>query len=261
MSQIEINGLRITYRIEGEGRPLVLLHGFFGDHRVWRTTFELADQYQVVAWDAPGCGESSTPPPDWRLTDYARCLAAFIEALGFTRPHLVGNSFGGSLALQLYALDPSLTRSLVLADTYAGWSGSFPPEVVKQRLADSLPDLDLPVEQVVAKWMPGFVTAAAPDEVVRELASIISGFRPEGMRVMIRALAEADLRDLLPRVAVPSLLIWGDADVRSPLHVAEAMKNRIPGSRLEVIRGVGHLSHVEAPERFNKEVRSFLASV
>jgi pimeloyl-ACP methyl ester carboxylesterase len=127
--QIEINGLRIAYRLEGEGQPVVFLHGFFGDHSVWRRPFELADEYRVVAWDAPGCGGSSTPPADWLLSDYASCLAGFIAALGLKRPHLVGNSFGGSLALQLYALDPSVPRSLVLADTYAGWSGRFHPRL------------------------------------------------------------------------------------------------------------------------------------
>jgi pimeloyl-ACP methyl ester carboxylesterase len=65
------------------------------------------------------------------------------------------------------------------------------------------------------------------------------------------ALAEADLRDVLPRVQIPTLLIWGDADVRSALQVAESIQSRIPGSRLVVIPRVGHLSHMEAPERFN----------
>lgn len=258
--QIEIDGLRVSYRLEGQGQPVVFLHGFFGDHRVWWRQYELTDEYQVVAWDAPGCGGSSTPPADWRLSDYASCLAGFIEALGLKRPHVVGNSFGGSLALQLFALDSSLPRSLVLADTYAGWSGSFPPEVVTQRLANSLPDLDLPVEQVVSKWIHGFVTAAAPAALVREIETIITDFDRDGMRVMIRALADTDLRDVLRRVGVPTLLIWGDEDVRSPLYVAEAMQRQIPGSRLVVIAGAGHLSHLQAPDEFNKELRRFLSS-
>lgn len=261
LGQVEIDGLRIAYRLAGEGQPVVFLHGFFGDHRVWRRQIELANEYQVVAWDAPGCGGSSVPPETWRLRDYAVCLSAFIHELGLARPHLVGNSFGGSLALQLYALDPSLPRSLVLADTYAGWSGSFAPEVVEQRLAGSLRDLGLPVEQVVAKWVPGFVTAAAPTSVVQELGEIIRDFNPEGMTVMIRALAEADLREVLPRVEAPTLLVWGGEDVRSPLQVADAIHGQMTGSRLVVMPAVGHLSHVEAPERFNQELRSFLASV
>jgi pimeloyl-ACP methyl ester carboxylesterase len=256
----DIDALQIAYRKDGNGQPVVFLHGFFGDHRVWRWQSALADQYTVVAWDAPGCGRSSIPPPNFRMPDYADCLASFIQALGLDRPHIVGNSFGGTLALQLCIRYPDVVRSVVAADTYAGWSGSFTPEVVAGRLSQSLPDLDLPADQVVAKWIPGFVTAAAPQSVKDELGGIASDFHPAGMRVMIQALAEADLRDGLPRVAVPTLLIWGDKDVRSPLTVAEDLRVRIPGSRLVVIPGAAHLSHAEAPDRFNAELRSFLQS-
>lgn len=259
--RIEVDGLRIAYQMEGQGAPVIFLHGFFGDHRVWRRQFELADEYTVVAWDAPGCGASSIPPPSFRMTDYADTLAKFVQALRLERPHVIGNSFGGTLALELALRHPAIPRSLVPADGYAGWSGSFPPEVVAQRLGQSLPDLELPAEQIVARWIPGFVSASAPLSVIGELGAIIADFNPDGMRVMILALAEADLRDALPRVTVPTLLIWGDQDVRSPLAVAEDLRARIPGSRLVVIPGAGHLSHVEAPDRFNTEVRSFLRSV
>ncbi len=78
---------------------------------------------------------------------------------------------------------------------------------------------------------------------------------------MAHALAEADLRDVLPRIEVPTLLLYGDADPRSPLSVAEDLHAAIPTSRLVVLPGVGHMSNLEAPARFNSEVRSFLRSV
>src|SRR5205807_3689119 len=93
----EAGGLRMGYEREGSGRPIVFLHGFFGDHRVWRRQLELADGYTFVAWDAPGCGESSKPPASFRMPDYADVLAEFIGRLDLDKPHLVGNSFGGTL--------------------------------------------------------------------------------------------------------------------------------------------------------------------
>lgn len=260
LRQVWSHGLRIAYRMEGEGPPAVLLHGFFGDHRVWRRQFELADSYTVVAWDTPGCGGSSVPPADFRIADYADCLAGFIEALGLERPHILGNSFGGTLAVALAVQYPSIPRSLVLADTYAGWSGSFTQEVVARRLSNSLPDLELPTERVAAKWIPSFLTPSAPSSLMEEIGVITSEFNRDGMRVMIQALAEADLREVLPGVEMPTLLIWGDEDARSPLSVAADLHARISGSRLVVIKGAGHLSHVEAPERFNAEVRDFIRS-
>ncbi len=77
---------------------------------------------------------------------------------------------------------------------------------------------------------------------------------------MARSLGEADLRDVLPRIDVPTLLLYGDEDVRAPMNVAEDLHAAIPGSRLVVIPGVGHMSNVEAGARFNAEVRTFLRS-
>lgn len=256
--QVDVDGLTIAYRRMGQGPPLVLLHGFFGDSRVWRPQFELADEYAVVAWDCPGCGGSTTPPPAFRMRDFARLLGSFIRALELDRPHVLGLSFGGTLALELYRQRPELPRTLVLADTYAGWSGSFPPEVVEKRLQGSLPDLLLSPEEVVEKWMPGFVTAGAPSRVVEELETIIRDFDPAGMEVMIRSLAEADLRAVLPEVRIPTLLIWGAEDVRSPLAVTEAMRAGIDGAELSILAAAGHLSNQEAAEAFTGEVRAFL---
>ncbi len=85
---------------------------------------------------------------------------------------------------------------------------------------------------------------------------------PAGMRPMLQGFAEADLRDVLPRIQVPTLLLYGDADRRSPLDtVARDLNARIPGSRLVVLPGVGHQLDMEAPDRFNAEVRAFLRSV
>ena len=78
---------------------------------------------------------------------------------------------------------------------------------------------------------------------------------------MIHALAEANLRDVLSDITMPTLLIWGDKDVRSPLSVGDDLRARISRSRLVVIESAGHLSHVEAAERFNAEVRGFLRAV
>jgi pimeloyl-ACP methyl ester carboxylesterase len=259
--EVEVAGLRIAYRRAGEGPPLVLLHGGPVDSRQWRGQLDgLSDEFTVVAWDMPGCGRSSDPPETFRLPDCADCLAGFIDALGLGRPHVLGLSFGGGLALELYRRHPAIPRTLVLAGAYAGWAGSLPPEVVEQRLQQCLREADLPAERWVRGWIPGLLTEAAPAEMVDELVAVMSDFHPAGYRVWARAFAEADLRDVLPRIEVPTLLLYGDADRRSPLELAEDLHAKIPSSRLVVMPGVGHLSNVEAAESFNAEVRSFLRS-
>ncbi len=156
METVEVDGLRIAYRRAGSGPALVLVHGALGDSRDWRRQLEgLADELTVVAWDAPGCGGSDDPPETFRLADFADCLAGFVAALGIDRPHVLGLSFGGGLALELYRRHPGLPRSLVLASAYAGWRGSLPPEVVRERVERAEREAGLPPEQGCAATCPG----------------------------------------------------------------------------------------------------------
>ena len=259
MDEVKIGGLRIAFERKGEGAPIVLLHGGLSDSREWRRQLdELSDEFTVVAWDAPGCGRSADPPETFRLPDYADCLAAFIGEIGLVRPHVLGLSFGGGLALELYHRYPAIPRSLILVSAYAGWAGSLPQEVVKERLYQMLRLSELPPEQVVEALIPTLFTKSVSTDVIDEIAAIISEFHPAGMRAMTLAFAEADLNDMLPTIEVPTLLLYGEADQRSPLNVAENLHAKIPASRLVIIPGVGHQSNLEVPEIFNAEVRNFL---
>jgi pimeloyl-ACP methyl ester carboxylesterase len=263
MDSVEVNGLRVAYRRAGSGPAVVFVHGGLGDSRDWRGQLEgLGDEFTVLAWDAPGCGGSDDPPESFRLPEYADCLAGFVAALGLERPHVCGLSFGGGLALELYRRHPGVPRSLVLASAYAGWAGSLPPEVVRERVERALREAELPPEQWVRDYLPGLFTSSAPPELLEEAAAIMLDIRPAGMRAMVRGFAEADLRDVLGGIQVPTLLLYGDADRRSPPEaVAAELHRRIPGSRLAVLPGVGHAANMEAPDRFNAEVREFLRSV
>jgi len=210
----------------------------------------------------PGCGRSANPPESFGTRDYADCLTAFISALKLQRPHVLGLSFGSGLALELYRWHPNVPRSLVLASAYAGWAGSLPPEVAEQRKQRMLQMIELPPDQWAREWIPTLLTEGAPADVVDEVTIILADFHPDGQRALLRAgFAELDLRDVLPRIGIPTLLLYGDRDVRSPKDVADDMHTRIPGSRLVFMPGVGHMGDVEAPERFNSEVRSFLRSL
>lgn len=254
----QVDGHSIAYREAGQGSALVFLHGFVSDSRCWRTQlFGLSDQFRVVAWDAPGAGSSSDPPESFTTEDYARCLANFLSALGVMRAHLVGLSWGGILAQEFYRLYPERLDCLVLADTYAGWRGSLPESVWKQRLSSCLLDAEAPAEEVVAKFLPGMFTDAVAREVRDELSAIMTDFHPVGFRVMSRSSAEMDTRALLPTIKVPTLLLWGDSDQRSPLSIAEQFSAAIPGAELAIVPNAGHVSNMEQPGAFNAHVRRF----
>jgi pimeloyl-ACP methyl ester carboxylesterase len=258
VEQVEIEGLRIAYERAGEGPPLLLLQGFVGDARsTWRRQIDdLSDDFTVVAWDVPGAGRSSDPPESFRLPDYADCLAGFVDALDLGPVHMVGLSFGGAVALEFYWRYSATVMSLVLAGAYAGWSGSLPLEVAEQRLVQCLQASQLPPTEFSATMLPTMFSTLTTNGVDTFAASLTQ-FHPAGFRAMALACA-ADLRDVLHQVQVPTLLLYGDHDVRAPLSVGQALRAAIPNSELVIMPGVGHVSSVEAADRFNLEIRQFL---
>ncbi len=260
--EVEVDGLRIAFERRGAGPPLLLLHGGVSDHREWRRQIDgLSDAFTVVAWDAPGCGDSADPPETFRMADYAECLASFIRAVGLDRPHILGLSWGSTLALELVGHHPRIARTLILASAYAGWAGSLPPREVAERLETSSRDMTTMSREAFARALvPTLLTERAPSELREEVVSIMAGSRLSGMRPMLLAMAEADLRGVLPAIAVPTLLLYGRDDVRSPHAVADEMHAAIPGSTLVLLSGGGHLSNLEVADAFNEEVRRFLRS-
>jgi pimeloyl-ACP methyl ester carboxylesterase len=259
MEMIEVDGLRIAYERAGDGPPLVLLHGYVGDGpTTWRRQIErFSNEFTVVAWDAPGAGRSSDPPESFGMAGYADCLAGFIDRLGLGRPHVAGLSFGGALALEFYRRYSAIPMTLILASAYAGWAGSLPPDIAEQRLQQALVLADLSSDEFVGALLPTMFSETTPAESVDEFGASMLAFHPAGFRAMARASAE-DLRDVLPNIKVPTLLVYGDKDVRAPLSVAEDLHVAIPGSTLGVLPDTGHLCNIEAPEEFNRVVGNFL---
>jgi pimeloyl-ACP methyl ester carboxylesterase len=256
---VEVRGLRIAYERAGDGPPLLLLQGYVGDgSTTWRRQIDaLADEFTVVAWDAPGAGASSDPPESFGMTGYADCLAGFVDALRLERPHVAGLSFGGALAIEFCRRHPAVPKSLILASAYAGWGGSLPADQAEQRLRQALALADLSPEECVQALLPTMFSDRVPPESSAAFGASIAGFHPAGLRAMARAVA-ADLSDALPQIHVPTLLVYGDRDARAPLAIAEHLRAVLPASTLVVLPGAGHVCNVEAPDAFNRVVREFL---
>lgn len=254
---VRAHGLEIAYERIGEGAPLVFVHGAAEDHRVWQPQLAgLADEFTVAAWNQPGAGRTSDVPADFSLADYAHCLAAVIEALALGPAHVAGLSWGGTVALELYRHHPELVATLIFVDSYAGWKGSLPEEEVRARVAGARRMLAVPAEEF-DPTLPGLFAGAPPAEFVSLLAEIAAAVRRESLATQLLLMAEADERGLLPRIDVPTLLIWGELDARSPLSVARQFAEAIPDTKLVVIPGAGHVSNLEQPEPFNAAVREF----
>lgn len=257
MGVIEANGLDIAYERVGQGPPLVLVHGAADDSRSWQPQLDgLADEFTVVAWDEPGAGRSSDVPEGFELADYARCLAALIETLELGPAHVAGLSWGGTVVLELYRRHPEVVATLIMIDTYAGWKGSLPAAEVRARVAGTRQMLAASPE-VFDLTFPGLFANDPPAKFVATLTAMARDVRPATLWHQLPLMAEADHRDLLPRIAVPTLLVWGRLDVRSPLSVAHQFHDAIPETELIVIEDAGHLSNLEQPEQVNQALREF----
>jgi pimeloyl-ACP methyl ester carboxylesterase len=267
MDQVEVAGLRVAFERAGRGPTLVLVHGGVCDGRVcdgrvWRRQLDgLSDEFTVVAWDAPGCGRSSDPPESFRLPDYADVLAGLIAALdlgasscarAFLRRRF---GFGAVPPASGSPCDADLGRRLCRMGRLALSERGRPTLAVRSRRGR-------PVAWAIrAKLDAGTVLAGDARGDGQRARKIMSDVRPVGTRAMARALAEADLRDVLPSIDVPTHLLYGELDERSSLKVAQDLYGGIRASRFVVMAGLGHECYLESPERFNAEVRGFLRSV
>ncbi len=191
------------------------------------------------------------------MSGYADSLAGFVEGLGLEKPHVAGLSFGGALALELYRRHPAIPMTLILASAYAGWAGSLPADVAEQRLQQALLLADLSPEEFVGALLPTMLSEGTPADVVAAFGAAMRAFHPVGFRAVARASAE-NLRDVLPLIEVPTLLVYGDNDVRAPLTVAQDLNAAIAGSTLVVMSDTGHVCSIEAPDELNTAVRAFL---
>ena len=170
---------------------------------------------------------------------------------------MAGLSFGGALALELSGRHPATAASLTLASADAGWAGSLPADVAEQRLRQAFVLADLAPDEFVGALLPTMFSDGTPQPTIDAFGASMLSSHPVGFRAMAPASSE-DLRDALPGVSVPTLLIYGDHDVRAPLAVADHLHEAITGSKLVVLPGAGHLCNIEAAPAFNDAVRAFL---
>jgi pimeloyl-ACP methyl ester carboxylesterase len=238
-----------TYRSEGDGLPLVLLHGFPLDHRMWDAVAGLLPPGRpVLAVDLPGTPGRATDLPEPALEASADLVADVLAAAGVRRAVVAGLSMGGYVALALLERHPDLVAGLALVDTK---STADAPEARANRLriadaAEATGSVD-PVRPMATSLL-GETTRTARPEVAEEVAAWIEEQEPAGIAWAQRAMAaRPDRSDVLRGFGGPVAAIVGDEDTVTPIEEAEHLAATAVGSRLVVIPQSGHLSSVEQP--------------
>lgn len=250
--EIELEGLRVRMEVTGEGRPLILMHGWGCDHTTVRSIAATAAQtHTVYNIDFPGFGGSQEPAKVWGVELYTRLIEDLVRKEGLERPVLIGHSFGGRVSI-LYASRNEVDK-VVLVDA----AGIKPKRSLKYYLK---------VYSFKAGkrfWELLLGKEKAQERVDRMRAkrgsSDYAGASPMMRRILSKVVNE-DLTDRLPLISAPTLLIWGENDTATPIADAKKMSRLIPGSGLVSFPGCGHYSFLDNPIQFRAVLSSFLKS-
>lgn len=273
-AELSLHGHRVSYRTGGEGPLLVLIHGITSSSNSWEPVLELlAEDHTILAPDLLGHGASAKPRGDYSLGAYACLVRDLMVALGHERGTIVGHSLGGGIAMQLSYQFPERVERLVLAS-----SGGLGKDVSLLLRAATLPGCELVLPLIASDPVlrtggflgrmlgkVGLQTRSDIGELARGFASLNSG---ESQRAFVHtARAVIDVAGqrvsatdkLYLAAAVPTLLIWGDRDPIIPSAHGIRAHELMPGSRLELFDGAGHFPHHDAPLRFARTLRAFVA--
>jgi 3-oxoadipate enol-lactonase len=261
LAKATIGGIEIAYTDTGAGTPVVFIHGFPLSKAMWEPNIaELSRTARCVAVDLRGHGESDAPFWLTSVDVYADEVVGLMDHLGIERATVCGFSMGGYVTFALLRRHADRVGGLVLADTRPqpdnadGKQGRFNMALKAQKEGPA---------SIAGAMLPRLLSessVATKPELVAKVRSMIESTPVQGMAGDLMAMAERpDSRDLLGGIAVPALVVVGEQDVLTPPADAKAMAEAIPGARLVVIPGCGHLANMEDPAAFNRAVRALLA--
>lgn len=245
-----IEGVDFHYTVEGEGNPIVLMHGWGCNHTTLASIEKtLLPGMKVYNVDFPGFGASSEPETVWGVEEYTRLIEKFIESKGIENPILLGHSFGGRVGI-LYSSRNNV-KKLILVDA----AGVKPRRSIKYYYK-------VYTYKAVKHLLPLLCGKKKGQELLDKYrgksgSSDYNNSTPK-MRAILSKVVNEDLKSVMPDIKCPTLLIWGKNDTATPLSDAKTMEKLIPDAGLVAFDGVGHYSFLENPYQFAAVLRSFL---
>lgn len=257
----EVNGTRLYYEVAGSGHPLVLIHGMSLDTRMWEDQFApLAHHYQVVRYDVRGFGKSALPTGgSYAHTDD---LKALLEYLAIAHASILGLSMGGGIAIDFALAHPEATDVLIPVDSrLSGWQPDAEWTTFSHAVRVRAKEVGIQAARDLWLYSPVFNPALEHPEVAPRLVQIVTDYsgwhwvNDNPLRV-----PDPPAVQRLDTIHVPTLIILGERDFPDCQAVAETLHQGIPKARKVVMPRVGHMSNMEAPERFNALIGDFLAA-
>ena len=245
-------GLAIKYYDVGSGPALLLIHGIGGDADEWAFCFEaFSKSHRVIAIDLLGFGRSDKPQIDYHIAVFVEVIQEFLRVLEIERIAVLGESLGGWIAASFALNFPERVDKLILVDAAGVW-GDIAELPIDLRVSTRAHLHD--VFKLVF-----FDKRLATDELV-DMAYKLHLLRGDGRTIdsVLRNTAAERLDDVISRLNIPTLIVWGEQDEMIPLSVGQNLHKLIRGSKLEVIPQCGHVPALEQPAEFVQHVLGFL---
>jgi pimeloyl-ACP methyl ester carboxylesterase len=262
---VEIEGMRIHYRDEGRGQPLVMLHGFGSSLFTWdRWVRRLAGTRRLIRLDLPGFGLTGPAPDgDYTAQRYVRVVAALLDSLHVERTDMAGNSMGGRTALMFALAHPERVRKLILVD--AGGFAPMPPPplftLAQTPIVGPFVLLHITPRFVIRRNLEGVYgdPSRLTNAVVERYSAMVRRAGNRGaMLARITGPPDPNLADRLGELRLPVLIQWGQLDRWISLSDAHGFQRGIAGAELRIYPGAGHVPMEELPEATARDANAFL---
>ena len=258
MPQIAANGIDIHYELAGPAEaPVVMLSNSLGTRlEMWDPQMPAVSQrYRVLRYDSRGHGESAAPPGPYSIELLAEDAVGLLDALGIERVHFCGLSMGGMVGQALAARHPERLRSLTLCSTACHMEAKHLwDERIKLAGERGMAAL---ADAVVERWFTESYRTE-PSIVVERVRQMILDTPARGYAACCGAIRDMDLRETIRAIRLPTQIIVGADDPATPPAKAEEIRERIEGSKLEVIPDAAHLLNIEQDVAFDASLRAFL---
>jgi len=251
--KILINGLKINYKIAGQGPAILILHGWGGSSDSWIQVQEILarEGFKIIVPDFPGFGKSKTPFEPWGVKEYGNFVLNLTKILELQNFFLLGHSFGGRVAIKFSVLYPEKIKSLILCDS----AGIKQKWGIGEKLIFQISKIGnaiftpTPLRRFKDKAKNLFYIFLRHRDYAKADGT---------MRETIKKVLTEDLLKDLPQIKIRTLIIWGESDKLVPVKYAHIFKEKIESSKLEILPKIGHSPHLEVPEKLAKIIIQFL---
>lgn len=250
---IKIDDLNINYLVKGEGKNILLLHGWGCNINIFNKMINhLSKSNKVYALDLPGFGKSDEPKTPWNANDYANLVIKFINKINIKKLSVLGHSNGGRIIIKMFSKEmPFEIDKVILVDSAGIKNKKNIDKSFKIKVIKSFKSVIF--NKITNKLFPGLL-----NKLKSKMGSVDYRNATPVMRDTLVKLVNEDLTDILSNINVPTLLIWGEMDTATPLEDAYKMEKLIPNAGLVLLKGRTHYSFLEEPDTVNRVLDSFL---